>query len=168
MEKLRDDFCGRECSQAETRQQERMRSEHAQGTQDFGGESGPVVGEWLHQAAPTIAVRRESRFGGVQVALENYGCAVIKRVSEGSRGVNPVQPVSLQRERRKERGASSERMDSGTEIVEEAGQGKLECARSAAGLRLGFEDVDVSAGLREGDGGGEAVGSGADYGGATN
>jgi hypothetical protein len=32
-------------------------------------------------------------------------------------------------------------------------------------LWFGFEDIDVSAGLRERDGGGEAVGSGADYGG---
>jgi hypothetical protein len=69
-----------------------------------------------------MAVGRESRFGDAQVALESYGRAVVKRMSEGSRGVNPVQPVSLQGERRKKRGASGERMNSGAEIVEEAGQ----------------------------------------------
>ena len=58
-------------------------------------------------------------------------------------------------------------MDGGAEIVEEAGEREFEGAGGAAGLRLRFEDVDVYAALREGDGGGEAVGSCADDAGAT-
>ena len=58
-------------------------------------------------------------------------------------------------------------MDCGAEIVEETGEGELQRAGSAAGLRFGLEDVDVNAALGESDGGGEAVGSGADDGGAT-
>ena len=58
-------------------------------------------------------------------------------------------------------------MDCGAEIVEETGQGEFEGAGGTAGLRFGLEDVDVNAALGESDGGGEAVGSGADYGGTT-
>jgi len=53
-------------------------------------------------------------------------------------------------------------VDGGAEIVEETGERELERAGSATGLRLRFEDVNVYAALGEGDGGGEAVGSGAD------
>ena len=77
--------------------------------------------------------------------------------------MNPLQTVSLQRERRKKWGACSEWMNGGAEIVEEAGQRELEGARGAAGLRLRLEDINVRAALCEGDGGGKAVGSGADY-----
>jgi hypothetical protein len=58
-------------------------------------------------------------------------------------------------------------MDGRAEVVEKAGQGELERARGAAWLGFGFEDVYASGGLREGDGGGKAVGSGADYGGLS-
>ena len=121
--------------------------------------------EWLHEAAPTISVGCESRFGGAQVALERYGRAVVKRMSEGSRRVNPVEPVSLQRKRGKKWGACGEWMDGGAEVVVEAGEREVKGARGAAGLGFGLEDIDVDAELGEGDGGGEAVGSGADYGG---
>jgi len=53
-------------------------------------------------------------------------------------------------------------MDGRTEVMEEAREGEFEGARGAAGLRLGLEDIDVRAGLGERDGGGEAVGAGAD------
>ncbi len=53
-------------------------------------------------------------------------------------------------------------MDSGTEVVEESGKREREGAGCAAGLGLGFVDIDAQAGLGEHDGGGEAVGSGAD------
>src|SRR5258708_38224692 len=86
----------------------------------------------------------------------------------GLRGgrVNPMQNVSLERERRKKWGAGGERMDGGAEIVEETGEGEFECAGGAAWLGLGFEDVDVEIALGEGYGGGEAVGAGAGYGGS--
>jgi hypothetical protein len=58
-------------------------------------------------------------------------------------------------------------MNGGAEIVEEAGQGELEGACGAAGLRLRLEDINVRAVLCEGDGGSETVGSGADYAGST-
>ena len=76
--------------------------------------------------------------------------------------MNPFQTVSLQRQRRKKWGACGERMDGGAEIVKETGQRELESAGGAAGLRLGLEDLNVHAALRQGDGGGEPVRSRAD------
>jgi hypothetical protein len=53
-------------------------------------------------------------------------------------------------------------MDGGTEIVEEAWHCEFERAHGAARLRLRLENINMHAALREGDGSGEAVGSGAD------
>jgi hypothetical protein len=59
-------------------------------------------------------------------------------------------------------------VDRGTKIVEEARERKLQRARGAAGLRLGFENVDVHATLREDNGRGQAVGSRTDDAGSSN
>src|SRR6266403_752043 len=84
-EEMHEGFCRRESYQAEAREQERMRCKHVQRAEDFSAENGPTLGEGLHQAAPTIAVGCESRFGGAQIALEGYGGAIVKRMGEGSR-----------------------------------------------------------------------------------
>src|ERR1700674_271405 len=143
-----------------------MEREHMDRAEDFGGENRPALDEWLHQAAPAFAVRPKNRFGVAEIARERYGGAVIERMRQGSGRVNPLQTVSLQRKRSKKRGARGERMNGGAEIVEEAGQGELECARGTARLRLCFEDVNAHAALREGDGGCEAVRPGAHYAGS--
>src|SRR3954452_13433515 len=57
-------------------------------------------------------------------------------------------------------------MNGGAEVVHEAGEGKGESARAAAGDLLGFEDFNCDARLCENDSGGEAVGAGADDAGA--
>jgi hypothetical protein len=120
-----------------------------------------VLGERLHQTAPPLAVWSESRFGVAQIALEYYSGAVVERVRERCGRVNPPQAVSLQWQRRKKRRASGEWVNGRAEIVEEAGKREFEGARGATGLRLRFEDVNVHAVLREGDGGCEPVGSSA-------
>jgi hypothetical protein len=78
VEKLHEEFCRGKSCQTETCEQERMRGEYIQRAEDFSGENGPMFCEGLHQAAPTIAVLAENRFGGAQVALERYRCAVVK------------------------------------------------------------------------------------------
>ena len=45
-------------------------------------------------------------------------------------------------------------MDCGTEVVVEAGEGQIHGAGCAADGGLGFEELDVEAGLGEDDGGG--------------
>ncbi len=118
--------------------------------------------ERLHQAAPAFAIWSENRFGVAEVALKRYSGAVVERMGEWSRRVNPLQTLSVQRQRRKKRRTRGEWMNGGAEIVEEAGQRELERACGAACLWLRLEDVNVHAVLCESDGGGQAVRSGAD------
>ena len=162
-EEMHQRFCGGKPQQTKTREQKRVRGEYADGAEDFGGERRPMLGERLDKAAPAVSVRSESGFGSAEIAFENYGGAVIEGMSKRSGRVNPVEAISVKRKGRKKWRARGERMDSGTEIVEEAREGEFESAYGAAGLWLGLEDVNVRAGLCEGDGGGEAVGPGADY-----
>src|SRR6266849_2573925 len=144
-----------------------MGCQYVERTQDFRGQIRPVIGERLHKAAPAFPVRAEDGFGLAEVALEDYGGAIVERMGEWSGRVNPLQTVSRQRQRRKKRGAGREWMDGGAEIVEEAWQREFEGARRAACLRLRLDDINVDAALRESDGGGQAVRSGANDTGAA-
>jgi hypothetical protein len=96
-EKIGKRFCRRKCDEAKARQQEGMGRQYVERPQDFRGQIRPVIGEWLHEAAPAFAVPPESGFGTAQVALEDYGGAIVERMGEWSGRVNPLQTVSLQR-----------------------------------------------------------------------
>src|SRR5260370_38036835 len=89
-EEMRERRCGRKCNEAEAREQERMGRQHVERSEDFGGEGGPAVNEWLHDAAPALAVGSEGRFGVLQIALERYGGAVIERVGSGGGRVGAI------------------------------------------------------------------------------
>src|SRR5260370_13214893 len=86
-EKIGKRFCGRKCDEAKARQQEGMGRQYVERTQDFRGQIRPVIGERLHQAAPAFPVRAEDGFGLAEVALEDYGGALVGRVGgEGGGG----------------------------------------------------------------------------------
>src|SRR5260370_39917176 len=72
-EEMRERRCGRKCNEAEAREQQRMGRQHVERSEDFGGEDGPAVNEWLHDAAPALAVGSEGRFGVLQIVLKRYG-----------------------------------------------------------------------------------------------
>jgi hypothetical protein len=57
-------------------------------------------------------------------------------------------------------------MNRGTKVMEETRQSERQAAASSARLPLSFKDLDRQAGLGENDGGGEAVGAGANHDGA--
>ena len=82
--------------------------------------------------------------------------------------MNPFQAVFLERERIEKWRACGEWMNGRAKIMEEARERKLEGARGAAGLRLGFENVHMHAALRKGNGRGQAVGSRTDDAGSAN
>jgi hypothetical protein len=73
-----------------------------------------------------------------------------------------LDPVDIQPERPEEGRSRGERMDGGTDVVPEPRECQLGRARAAADRVLRLEDEDRASGLREGDGGGEAVRAGAD------
>lgn len=144
-----------------------MAGKKVKGLEDLGGKLAPMGDERLHQTAPGFCVPAERGLGVVEITLEGDGRAVVEGMGERGRRVNPPEAVGMQRQGRKERRTGGERMDSRSEIVEEAGEGELKGAGGAARLRFGLEDVDAKASLRKDDGGGEAVGASADDGGAA-
>src|SRR5260370_6923197 len=93
-----------------------MGRQYVERTQDFRGQIRPVIGERLHQAAPAFPVRAEDGFGLAEVALEDYGGAIVERMGEGSGRGDPLQTLSLPRPRRKKRGARREGRERGAEI----------------------------------------------------
>ena len=145
-----------------------MTREQVQRLQDFGGKRAPVRCEWLQEATPAFAVAAENRFGVAEIALERDGGAIIERMREGRRRVNPLEAMFLQWQRRKKWRASSERVNRGAKVVVKAREGELESARGASGLRLSFENVDVRVALRKDNGRGQAVGSRTDDAGFAN
>jgi len=103
--KVHERSCRGEAKQCEARKQEWMRGKNVEWTEDFRGERSPVFDERLHKVAPTVSIRSESGFGGAEIAFEGHGCAVIERMGEGRGGMDPVEAVRRERERRKKWGA---------------------------------------------------------------
>src|SRR5260370_19940689 len=91
-EEMRERRCGRKCNEAESREQERMGRQHVERSEDFGGEAGPAVNEWLHDAAPALAVGSEGRFGLLQNALERYGSARTQEIGARCGRLQPARP----------------------------------------------------------------------------
>src|ERR1041385_2359782 len=78
-------------------------------------------------------------------------------------GVDPLETVFPQRERSKRRRAHGERMNSGANIVKEPRQCQPGGTRAAADGRLSLDDRGVEPGLREKNGGSQAVRPGTDH-----
>jgi hypothetical protein len=136
-----------------------MTREQVQGLKDFGGNRAPVRCERLQEAAPAFAIATENRFGVAEIALESDGGAIVERMREGRRRVNPLEAMFPQWQRRKKWRARGERVDRGAKVVVNAREGELESARGSFGLRLSFENVDGRGALRKDNGRGQAVGS---------
>jgi hypothetical protein len=166
--KMREAVCGRKRGEAESRKKQWMTREQVQRLKDFGRKRAPMRCEWLKEATPASAIAAENRLSVAEVALEGDGGAIVKRMREGRRRVNPLEAMFLQWQRRKKWRARSERVDRGTKIMEVAWKREIESARRASRLRLGFENVDVRAALRKDNGRGQAVGSRTDDAGFAN
>src|SRR5260370_39206170 len=83
-----------------------MGRQHVERSEDFGGEAGPAVNEWLHDAAPALAVGSEGRFGVLQIALKRYGGRGRARHGERGGRENTAQTVCVHGRGRKKRGAA--------------------------------------------------------------
>ena len=126
----------------------------------------PAVNEWFDEPPPGSAICAEFLLGRGQVALQHDGCAVVEGVGNGRFSMHPFEPVIGQWKGVEKGRTGGQRVNRRPEVMEESRQSERQGAASAAGLRLGFEDLDRQAGLGENDGGGEAVGAGADHDGA--
>jgi hypothetical protein len=77
-------------------------------------------------------------------------------------GMDPLEAVLREGERSKERRYGGERVDRGTDVVNESGKRELRRAAAAADGFPGLEYENFSPGARQGDGGRETVRSRAD------
>jgi len=77
-------------------------------------------------------------------------------------GMDPLEPVLLQRQRVEVRRGRAERMDRRAEVVDEAREGELGAPRAAPDGRLGLVDPDLQSGACKFDGRSEPVRPAAD------
>jgi hypothetical protein len=118
--------------------------------------------ERTRERIPGRRIASQRYFAIFEPAFEGYGRAVVERMREGDRRVDPGKAVIRQRQRREIRRAGSERIHGRTEIVEITGKRQLERSRRAAKRRLLLEDIDMEPCPREDDCGGETIGARAD------
>ena len=83
-------------------------------------------------------------------------------MSDGGGWLDPAEAVSFEREGFEEGTGDAQGVGGGAEVVVEAGEGGFGGGAGAAGSWIALVHGDGDSALRQGDGGGEAVGSGAD------
>jgi len=134
------------------------------GLEDLRGEVLPIKYEGLHQAdvGPGIASEGGGRIGkgtkercGGKIAWEGVGKRDVR--------MDPIKAEALEAQGAKEGGAGGHGVDGGAGIMDEAGEGQLRGADGAARGFHGLENEDAEAGAGQANGGGEAIGAGADY-----
>ena len=117
----------------------------------------------FHQPPPGLAITSESGNGHGQVGIQQYRRAVIERMRERSRRMNPLQPILWQRKRRKKWRSRRKGMNCRSEIVHESWNGQLKRSRRAARLRFRFEYVHLQSSLSKDNGCGESIGPRTDH-----
>jgi len=161
------DATGRlECRDAEAGHKPGMFRDADCGAERLVREDVPLVDDRLNKAAPRLGVEAEFPVLCGKIPMKQYGAAVVERMRKWEVSVNPFKPVLGERERCEKWRSGGHGMNCGSKVVQEAGKCKWKRARAAAGDALCFEDLNSDSGSREGDGGGKAVGAGADDAGA--
>ena len=92
------------------------------GLQKFVGQFFPVMRERLHQPAISARVAEESFRCKIDISIQAGRGAIIERMRERDVRLNPFESDSFQRKRFEKWGASRERMDRRTDIVQKSGQ----------------------------------------------
>ena len=122
-------------------------------------EARPFGDERAVQRAPVPTLLSQAGGGGVDGALQHGGRAVIERMGQRGRGLDPLEPEIRERERAEERRGKRKRVNRGAHVVDVAGQGELGGSEAAAQRRLRLPQDRLEPGAREDDCGREAVGS---------
>ena len=140
-----------------------MAGEAEEGLGEVVDQLGPVAYGGAEERAPGAAiVRRELRGGGFEGVLEGDGGAVVEWVGDGGGWLDPAKAVGGEGKGAEEGAGDAERVAGGAEVVVEAGEGDFGGGAGAAEGGVALVDGDGDAALRERDGGGETVGTGAD------
>src|SRR6516165_4796399 len=110
-----------------------------------------------------MAIRTKFSRCGFDVSLEHNGRAIIERMGERRRRVNPFESVILERQFGKEGRTCGQRIHGRAEVMHEAREGQLQAASRTAGDWLGFEYIHLQPGLRKHDCGSEPIRARSDY-----
>ena len=117
----------------------------------------PGVDERPKEAGVGISVPAEPLRGLHDRAAQHDGLAVVERMRERKRRLDPLEAVILERNRPEERRGGGHRMDRRAEVVDEPGERQLARAEAAADLLGRLANEHRAAGPGELDRGGEAV-----------
>ncbi len=149
-------------AQTEAEERERMAWE-AQRSEDRIGDRIPTADERSHQPPVRPGIPAERRAGRADRTFEHRGRAVVERVRQGGRWMNPPEAMLVQRQGSEKRRATTERMDRRADVVNETGQRQLGRAHSPTDSIPRFEHQHPLARARQGDRGRQAVGPCADH-----
>ena len=116
-----------------------------------------MVDERREQLAVLVGVGAQTTRGRVHRSLEHRHPTVVERVRERGIGMDPAQPVLLERKRTQRGRTDAERVNRGADVVDETRARQRRRAHPAAGRVRGLEHDDSPAGLRECDRGDEPV-----------
>ena len=150
---------GPEPPEGEPRHHERMARRAERRRQHIVGELSPDANERRMKPPPVIAPRAQPVRGRVERALQDRGGAVVERVRQGRRRLDPRESQVGQREGAEERRGEGERVDRGADVVGEPRQGELVGPEAATHRRLRFPEQRPDPGARQGDRGREPVGT---------
>jgi len=98
----------------------------------------------------------------IERRIEEGGGAVVERVGERNRRMDPLEAMFVKRQRPKKGRGGGHGMDGGADVMEETGEGELRGAGATAELVGGFKEEDGFFCAGDGNGGGKAVWAGAD------
>ena len=134
----------------------------AERSQQLARDQVPIGRDGTDQPTVALAVLAQAGGRGVQVAAHQRRAAVIERMGQRHRRLDPLQAVLRQRPLAEDRGGSAQRMDGRADVVDEAGQGQRRRPAATAHLGARLQHQHAAPGSGQGDGGGQAVGPGAD------
>ncbi len=131
-------------------------------TEDLHFDERPVTREPSKEALVGRSIAPECGCRRVDGALDDRGRPIVERVGQHGGRLNPFEAMLIEREGPEKRRRDGKRMDRGADIVNKTGQCKLGGLNAAPDGVFSFEDGDLPTGLREDDGGCEAIRSRAD------
>jgi hypothetical protein len=97
-----------------------------------GFELRPCRDERLHEPKVTRAVISQIPRGQLDGAVEDYSRAIIQRVRQRRRGMNPFQAAAFQWQAAKKRGPQGQGVNGRADVVHETGQRQFFRSRAAA------------------------------------
>ena len=158
---------GRKTQQPQACHQERMSRQQGNGREELRRQLAPVLGKGSEQPPPPFAVFAESPLGFVQIALQDHSRAIVHRMGQRCRRLDPFQAVLFQWQAGKKWRAHRHGMNRRAEVVQEAGKSERKCSCAAAGLRFGLVNLNLQARLGQNDGRRQAIGTCSDDHGAA-